>query len=413
MSKRKFIPTEDSSKNSDKKQKLELKLKKDGFRIKKILHDGNCLFTAIERLTGLKRLRASAVDYMRDNPQLFANFIDDSDTLESYINRMSLDRSWAGDMEILALANFLDVNIYVYNIDGTYTIIGPSSGSASVDIRILYNNYHFDAIVPDDFRERVSNPSAGIVDLIDDEYEDEDEIEEYNNGVILSKQKQEEVDKNKKQLKEEEYESRSIKGDGNCLFRAIAEQIEGYTQEDHELLREIAVVYLRQNINDFLELQRHDSMEEAIEYMATPGAWGGIFELQVLADFLERDIRVHGVDPCYVISRTKTITKDNIIDFEVFFDGSHFSAVLRPGFIPVNIDSGESLDILNADTDLNNDDLGGSTIFNPEASNNNSTNSLMSLSSVDDDSSSILGGIGLVMLRPFLTQDQIDLLFDM
>lgn len=412
MSKRKFVPAEDSPENSDKKQKLDVELEEEGLRVIRVPSDGNCLFTAIERQTGSRCLRKSAVEYMRENPELFADYMDDRDALENYINRMSLDRSWAGDMEILALANWLDADIYVYNIDGTYRIIGPSSGSGSINIRILYNNYHFDAIVPNDFRERGANRFSDIVDLVDDE----DEIEENSNGMTLSEQKTKEVEENKNRLeKKEGYIFREIEPDGNCLFRAIAEQIEGYNQEDHELLRELAVEYLRQNANDFLGLQRHDSMEEAIEHMATLTNWGGIFELQVLADFLERDIQVHGLEPCFVISRTKTITKDNIIDFEVFFDGSHFSAVLRPGFIPVNIASGESSTTSNVGADVNNDDLvENSTTFNQEtASNSSVTNSLMSLNSADEDSSSILGGIGLVMLRPFLTQDQIDLLFDM
>ena len=43
---------------------------------------------------------------------------------------------------------------------------------------------------------------------------------------------------------------REIEGDGNCLFRAIVDQLEA-KQERHQLYRQLAVDYLRTHAEEF------------------------------------------------------------------------------------------------------------------------------------------------------------------
>ncbi len=347
MSKRKLTS---SSSNSNKKSatvSLNEQLQEDGYRIIHIARLGNCLFEAIERQLHTNGLRARAVDYIRNHPNEFTNLIGDKDTLTAYLARMSRDRTWGGDGEAQALANELLINIHIYDNNGLNRIIVPRVGEATQDIRILYNNYHFYAIVPINFREPTST-SSSIVYIDQDDVKDTVLSSEEEHAITNAQEEQ--IERDRKKLQDSGYILKWVSPDGNCLFRSVAEQLKDFSQNDHETLRKKAVTYLKDHREDFLELHRQIDIEEAISDMSKLTNYGGYFEFQVLADYLEVDIQVHGENGYFVASRTKTITKADIINIEVFFHGNHFWAVLRPNFVP--IDMPIDIDTIIRDTDL-------------------------------------------------------------
>ena len=67
--------------------------------------DGNCLFRAIaDQLEGNEKLhrkyRSDAVEYIRENQEQFAPFIEDDETIDQYMADMEKDSTWGGQIEI-------------------------------------------------------------------------------------------------------------------------------------------------------------------------------------------------------------------------------------------------------------------------------------------------------------------------
>ncbi|KAL8447476.1 hypothetical protein Emed_004359 [Eimeria media] len=77
---------------------------------------------------------------------------------------------------------------------------------------------------------------------------------------------------------------RSIVADGNCLFRAAADQLYG-DQGMHMKLREAAVSYIRSHPDDFQAFldTEEESFDEYVKRLSREGTWGGQLELQAIS----------------------------------------------------------------------------------------------------------------------------------
>ena len=60
---------------------------------------------------------------MRKNKEEFANFIEDSQTIDQYIDKMSKNKEWGGNLEIYALSKALESNFYIYIYDHPIYIV--------------------------------------------------------------------------------------------------------------------------------------------------------------------------------------------------------------------------------------------------------------------------------------------------
>lgn len=77
-----------------------------------------------------------------------------------------------------------------------------------------------------------------------------------------------------------------IKGDGNCLFRAIADQLYG-TEHQHDDLRVKCVQGLESNKEIYKFYIEDDvTIDAYIESMRNDGEWGGQLEMTVLSELL-------------------------------------------------------------------------------------------------------------------------------
>ena len=112
-------------KNKRNKQKDEIdeKFKKHletlGYFIREVEGDGNCLFRSVsEQVEGnesnYKEYRERCINYMIGNKDEFAAFIEDDEPFDKYIDRMSKDSEWGGNLEIYALSKLLEANFYIY-----------------------------------------------------------------------------------------------------------------------------------------------------------------------------------------------------------------------------------------------------------------------------------------------------------
>jgi len=84
-------------------------------------------------------------------------------------------------------------------------------------------------------------------------------------------------------------------GDGNCLFRAVAEQAAG-DADAHGLARELCCLWLAAHADDvrpFLDVDDDGTVDEYVARMAEDAAWGGNLELVALASALGCTLYVH------------------------------------------------------------------------------------------------------------------------
>lgn len=76
---------------------------------------------------------------------------------------------------------------------------------------------------------------------------------------------------------------RPIAADGNCQFRAVADQLWG-SDHNHAAVREQAVSHLRSNPDRYAGFAVGQDFPEYLNRMATPAHWGDNLSLQAIAD---------------------------------------------------------------------------------------------------------------------------------
>lgn len=76
---------------------------------------------------------------------------------------------------------------------------------------------------------------------------------------------------------------RPIAADGNCQFRAVADQLWG-SDHNHAAVRERAVSHLRSNPDRYAGFAVGEDFPEYLNRMATPAHWGDNLSLQAIAD---------------------------------------------------------------------------------------------------------------------------------
>jgi len=122
-------------------------------------------------------------------------------------------------------------------------------------------------------------------------------------GLYLSLEQDKEIQKEKERMKERlavyGFAEKNVEGDGNCLFRAVAEQL--YQNENkHLLVRQIAVEWLRKNGNylvdkncylkDFLDKDKEDNWDQYCDKMELDGTWGDHIVLLAIAEVWQINI---------------------------------------------------------------------------------------------------------------------------
>lgn len=84
-----------------------------------------------------------------------------------------------------------------------------------------------------------------------------------------------------------------MRGDGNCLFRAIADQLTGIPGK-YDAYRKAAVEFLKSNPDEY-RVFIEENYEDYLKKMAKDGTWGGNFELNALARKFKVNIMVHQI----------------------------------------------------------------------------------------------------------------------
>jgi hypothetical protein len=124
---------------------------------------------------------------------------------------------------------------------------------------------------------------------------------------------------------------RPCEGDGNCLFRAVSDQLCG--EEDiHGELRALAVAYMLASpaeFTPFLDEEEDGSVGTYAEGMGAEGAWGGNLELVALSGALSSEIFVHARTSYSV--RTPSTAPPSLPLHLAYTDGMHWDSVRLQG----------------------------------------------------------------------------------
>ncbi|KAL3676072.1 hypothetical protein R1sor_026020 [Riccia sorocarpa] len=87
----------------------------------------------------------------------------------------------------------------------------------------------------------------------------------------------------------------NITGDGNCFFRAVADQLEG-NEEEHAKYRRMVVDYLEQHRAEFEPfLEEETPFDEYCKNMRQDGTWAGHMELQAFSLAARCNICIHRI----------------------------------------------------------------------------------------------------------------------
>ena len=91
-------------------------------------------------------------------------------------------------------------------------------------------------------------------------------------------------------LKHYGLREKKVRGDGNCQFRSLSDQLFG-TMERHEEVRKMAIGQLKSK-SDLYKPYVPEDYEEYVSTMAKDGEWGDHITLQAAADVYGRRICV-------------------------------------------------------------------------------------------------------------------------
>ncbi|OAQ22598.1 cysteine proteinase [Linnemannia elongata AG-77] len=104
----------------------------------------------------------------------------------------------------------------------------------------------------------------------------------------------------KHQLASLNLQLKDTMGDGNCLFRACADQFSG-TEKDHPALRSEVCQYIEDHEEHFKLFLDNETVEAHVSKMRRNGTYGGNIELVAFARMKKVDIKVYQPGYIYVI----------------------------------------------------------------------------------------------------------------
>ncbi|XP_060077555.1 uncharacterized protein LOC132557086 [Ylistrum balloti] len=158
----------------------------EGFEIRNVIPDGNCMFAAIVDQLELKKdfsfsprsLRFECLNYLRENPKSedgtpYALFLD-GETWDEYLTRMSQDGEWGDHMVLQAISQVTKRNIQVihHDTERDWTVIEhkqtPADKTDKSDCLFLghVGEFHYVSLRPSDLAKQLHN---------DDDIESDDE----------------------------------------------------------------------------------------------------------------------------------------------------------------------------------------------------------------------------------------------
>ena len=180
---RKFYREVEIGRSSEIDEQILEELKKIGYSIKEVKSDGNCLFRAVseqleEDENNYKNYREICVDYMNNNQDEFIPFLDEDEPIDKYIEKLTKDGEWGGNLEIYALSKALHANFYIYIYkQPIYAVKNWESPDKNV-LLTYHNGKHYNSLRKLEKENNDNDNEKVVVDVKNEEKkEDDDNLE--------------------------------------------------------------------------------------------------------------------------------------------------------------------------------------------------------------------------------------------
>ena len=175
-----FIVGQSSSEPKTKKQReleekmaLEVLLKKKRLVVQEISADGNCLFRTLSFLLhgwvgeDHSDMRAKICDFISDNQDDFAPFVEDDEGFDSYLKRMRKDGTWGSQMELCAAQRLLNCALHIYQPGRPVYVLQETTGKESSIPKLVLSLYfdganHYNAIYSENDDTRTGKLSGSV-----------------------------------------------------------------------------------------------------------------------------------------------------------------------------------------------------------------------------------------------------------
>ena len=134
-------------------------------------------------------------------------------------------------------------------------------------------------------------------------------------------------EKFKKHLETLGYFIREVRGDGNCLFRSVAEQVEG-NENNYKEYREKCVKYMEENKDIFAPFIEDDEpFDKYVKRMGEDKEWGGNLEIYALSKILEANFYIYiHENPMYIVNNFEKPKKNILLTYH---DGKHYNSLRK------------------------------------------------------------------------------------
>jgi len=100
----------------------------DGYIIRSMAADGNCLFRSIadqlhDNPSEHVEYRKRIMRYIKQNKEHFQFFIEDDESFEDYVSRLQNNNEWGGNLELYAASQCLNISIVIHQLDAPNYVI--------------------------------------------------------------------------------------------------------------------------------------------------------------------------------------------------------------------------------------------------------------------------------------------------
>jgi len=118
---------------------------------------------------------------------------------------------------------------------------------------------------------------------------------------------------------------KDVQGDGNCLFRSVADQLEG-DQNKHDKYRSKCLEFMETNPDDFKPFVFDEEYPDYLKRMRKDGEWGGNLELAGISQAFDVHITIHQLaQPRWEVRNPKNAFSRMI--HLSYHDGQHYCSV--------------------------------------------------------------------------------------
>ena len=201
-------------------EKFKEDLKKIGYYIREVKGDGNCLFRSVaeqmeENENKYQEYREKCVEYMIEKKEEFVPFLEEDQTLDEYIEKISKDGEWGGNLEIYALSMALKVNFHIYIYEQPIYVVKNWEDPKMTIMLTYHNGKHYNSLrkleeifIEDKDNERKENKEDKNEDIKDNNNENEKNID---NEKKSQKNENEKEEKKMNDVSEVKKQSQTFK----------------------------------------------------------------------------------------------------------------------------------------------------------------------------------------------------------